>query len=98
MVFGNRTVEDILLREELRELAQNNQEVFKIYFTVDIAPPAETKWTEGVGFMTKEMIKQHMPPPGEHTLIMFCGPPAFNKMLKQLLPELGYTEDMMFKF
>lgn len=98
MVFGNRTVDDILLHEELQELAANNAESFKIFFTVDVGPPAEAKWTQGVGFMTKEMIKQHMPPPGEDTLILFCGPPAFNKMLKQLLPELGYTADMMFKF
>jgi cytochrome-b5 reductase len=71
---------------------------FKIYFTVDIAPPAEAKWTEGVGFMTKEMIKEHMPAPGPDTMILFCGPPPFTKMLSSILPELGYTEDMLFKF
>lgn len=98
MLFGNRTVSDILLHEELRELAADNPVHFNIFFTVDVAPPAEAKWTEGVGFMTKEMIAKYMPAPGPETLILFCGPPAFNKMLKALLPELGYTEDMMFKF
>jgi len=56
MLFGNRTVGDILLHEELRDLAEDNAEHFKIHFTVDVAPPAEAKWTEGVGFMTKNMI------------------------------------------
>lgn len=45
MLFGNRTVDDILLHEELKELAENNKEAFKIFFTVDIAPPSETLWT-----------------------------------------------------
>ena len=98
MLFGNRTVGDILLHEELRDLAEDNAEHFKIHFTVDVAPPAEAKWTEGVGFMTKQMIQKHMPAPGPDTLILFCGPKPFNKMLKTVLPELGYTEDMMFKF
>ena len=48
--------------------------------------------------MTKEMIKAHMPPPGEDTIILFCGPPPFTNMLKQLLPEMGYTEDMLLKY
>jgi len=45
MLFGNRTVNDIILKDELHEFAQHNGEHFKLYFTVDIAPPAEVKWT-----------------------------------------------------
>lgn len=45
MLFGNRTVNDIILKDELNEFAQNNGENFKLYLTVDIAPPAEAKWT-----------------------------------------------------
>lgn len=44
------------------------------------------------------MIEQHMPPPGPETLIMYCGPPPFEDMMKRHLTELGYAEDMMFKF
>jgi NAD(P)H-flavin reductase len=35
MIFGNRTVDDILLYEEINELAEDNPD-FKIFFTVDI--------------------------------------------------------------
>jgi cytochrome-b5 reductase len=51
-----------------------------------------------VGFVTEKMIKDHMPAPGPDTLILFCGPPPFTDMLSKILPTLGYTEDMMFKF
>ena len=97
MIFGNRTVDDILLYEEINELAEDNPD-FKIFFTVDIQPTPDKNWKQGVGFVTEKMIKDHMPAPGPDTLILFCGPPPFTDMLSKILPTLGYTEDMMFKF
>ena len=44
------------------------------------------------------MIKDNLPPPGPDTLIVYCGPPPFEDMMKKHLAELGYTEDMVFKF
>ena len=97
-MFGNRTVDDILLKEELMQFEENYKENFKLYLTVDIQPDEKANWKYGVGFMTKEMVQKHMPPPGKDTLILFCGPPPFTDMLKKMLPELGYTNDMIFKF
>jgi ferredoxin-NADP reductase len=49
--------------------------------------------------MTKEMLQQNLPAPGEDTLILYCGPPGFEDMMKKNLPELGYAADSMtFKF
>lgn len=39
-----------------------------------------------------------MPPPNPDTLILYCGPPPFEKMMKQHLTELGYDDTMQFKF
>jgi len=40
-----------------------------------------------------------MPPPGENTLVVYCGPPLFEKDMKSHLKELGYDEKtMVFKF
>lgn len=52
----------------------------------------------GVGFITKEMLKAHLPAPSPETLILYCGPPPFEKMMKQHLADLGYVEGMHFKF
>lgn len=98
LIFGNRSIDDILLREELESLASNNPEKFKLHFTVDIAPEESAQWKGGVGFVTKEMIQQKLPPPGPDTLILFCGPPPFVDMMSKHLKELGYADSMWFKF
>ncbi len=98
LIFGNRTVEDILLREELSAFSENYKERFNLYFTVDVKPEESLNWKHGVGFVTKEMIKEKLPAPGEDTIILYCGPPPFEDMMKKHLAELGYSEDMCFKF
>ena len=98
MIFGNRTIDDILLKQELQEVEQNNPERFDLHLTVDIKPEKGRNWTQGVGFVTKEMIKEHLPAPGNNTLILYCGPPIFTDLMKKHLTEMGYTEDMQFCF
>lgn len=98
-MFGNRTVDDILLRDELQQLQTNHPEKFKLYFTVDIKPDEKENWNQGVGFVTKEMLQKSMPPPSPETLIVYCGPPLFEKDQRTFLKELGYDEKtMVFKF
>jgi len=97
-VFGNRTTDDILLKDELLQFSENYKERFKLFLTVDIQPDAKENWKQGVGFITKEMLAENLPAPGPDTLILFCGPPPFERMMKQHLEQLGYDEDMLFKF
>ena len=98
LIFGNRTINDILLKDELESFAENYKENFKLYLTVDVQPDEKVNWKYGVGFVTKEMIKENLPAPGPDTLIVYCGPPPFEDMMKKFLAELGYTDDMVFKF
>jgi len=97
LIFGNRTVEDILLREELDAFASNDPERFHLFYTVDI-DPNDPQWKGGVGFVTQDMLRTHMPEPSVDTIILYCGPPPFEDMMKKHLKELGYAEDMVFKF
>ena len=98
LIFGNRTVDDILLRDELDQLSNNFKERFHLHYTVDVKPDDALNWKGGVGFVTKEMLKEHMPEPSPDTIILFCGPPPFGDMMKKHLGELGYGDDMVFKF
>jgi cytochrome-b5 reductase len=91
-------VEDILLREELESFAANYKDNFKLYFTVDVKPEDSLNWKYGVGFVTQDMIKKHLPAPSAETIILYCGPPPFEEMMKKHLTELGYSDDMVFKF
>lgn len=38
LVFGNRTTQDILLKDELLDMANDFKDKFKLYLTVDIQP------------------------------------------------------------
>lgn len=90
---------DILLRDELQQLKENHPEKFNLFLTVDVKPDEKENWDQGVGFVTKEMLQKSMPPPSEETLIVFCGPPLFEKDQTQFLKELGYDQKtMVFKF
>lgn len=99
LVFGNRSVDDILLRGELEKLAEEHPFLFKLFFTVDRSPAKSAKWKQGVGFVTKQMLKERLPEPSNDTLILICGPPVFTDLVMKLLKdELGYDDSMLFKF
>jgi len=51
LIFGNRSVEDILLKEELDAFQMNNPERFKLHYTVDVKPN-DPNWKGSVGFVT----------------------------------------------
>jgi cytochrome-b5 reductase len=96
LIFGNRTVEDILLKDELDQYKRNYAEKFNLHYTVDVKP--EFPWAYSVGFVTDTLLKEKMPEPGEDTIILYCGPPPFEDMMKKHLAVLGYKDSMVFKF
>jgi cytochrome-b5 reductase len=96
MIFGNKTSNDILLKQEIENLSNSQTLKFKPFFTIDTA---EENWTGGVGFITKEMIKENLPGPSDDTLILMCGPPVMcDKVLKPFLKEMGYSNEDIFEF
>lgn len=83
MIFANVNEEDILLKKELDDLAAKHSN-FKVYYVLN-NPPAG--WTGGVGFVTQDMIKEHLPGPSKDSKILLCGPTpmitAMTKVIKQ---------------
>ena len=55
MIFGNRTVDDILLKDELDQFKQNYPERFNLHHTVDVKPESNLGYS--VGFVTADLIK-----------------------------------------
>jgi len=89
LIFANQTEVDILLREMLEDLQAKNPDRFKLHYTLD-RPPAQG-WKYSTGFITEDMIKKNMPPPGPETLIFACGPPPMVKFAcKANLEKAGY--------
>ncbi|KAL5729525.1 cytochrome-b5 reductase [Ranunculus cassubicifolius] len=107
LIYGNVSPDDILLKEKLDILSAKHPNL-KIFYTVD---EPSTNWRGGAGFITKDMIVKGLPSPSEDSLVLVCGPPGMMNHisgdkanprsqgeLTGLLKEVGYTEEMVYKF
>jgi len=107
LIFCNKTEEDILMKPILDDLAKKHPDRFKVIYMVD---KPSTSWKGGSGYISKDVLKQHIAPPSADTLVIVCGPPPFYNLLsgpktpdyqqgelKGLLKELGYNEGNVFK-
>jgi len=96
LIFANQTEKDILLREDLEDVARENPRRFKLWYTLDKAPE---DWAFSEGFVNEDMIRDHLPAPDDDTLIVMCGPPP---MIQYAcipnLDKLGYSEANRFAY
>ncbi|XP_074585650.1 NADH-cytochrome b5 reductase-like protein [Curcuma longa] len=107
LIYANISPDDILLKNELDRLSASYAN-FKVFYTVD---KPNRNWRGGIGYVSKDMVLKGLPSPGEDTLILVCGPPGLMKHisgdkakdrsqgeLTGILKDVGYTEDMVYKF
>ncbi|KAI3767599.1 hypothetical protein L2E82_17846 [Cichorium intybus] len=109
LVYANVSPDDILLKKLLDMLAATNPNL-KVFYTVD--NPSKF-WVGGEGYISKDMALKGLPAPSEDTLILVssCGPPGMMQHISGdkgkdrlqgevmgILKELGYTEEMVYKF
>lgn len=73
----NRSVDDILCREELDQFALEHNSRLRLHHTLTGTPPKG--WRYSTGRATDEMIKRHMPIPGAGKLICIGGPLAMKE-------------------
>lgn len=95
LIYANVTYDDILLKEELDDLAIKFPNRFKVYYVLNQPPEI---WDGGVGFVSKEMIETQFPAPAADIKILRCGPPPMNKAMAAHLEDLGYSPQMQFQF
>ncbi|KAJ8388590.1 hypothetical protein AAFF_G00131550 [Aldrovandia affinis] len=96
LLFANQTEKDILLRPELEDILANHPSRFNLWFTVDRAPE---DWPYSQGFINEEMVRDHLPAPGDDTLIMMCGPPPMIQFAcNPNLDKVGHPMSRRFTF
>jgi len=99
LLYANQTEDDILVREELEQLAKDYPNRFKLHYTLDRPPQV---WNGSTGFITKDMIQNNVlrnSSKSDSTQILMCGPPPMLKFAcVPALTELGFTEDNRFSF
>lgn len=110
LVFCNQKPADILLREEIDQLAASSKGQLKVHYVVD-KNEAEDPKIKHVGYLNASFLKDVLPAPSADTLVYFCGPPPMLKVVAGpkgkfpaqgpvggLLKDLDYTDDMVYKF
>lgn len=94
LIFANITEEDILMKEQLDNLAATHHN-FSIYYVLN---EPSSSWTGGVGYVSKEMLLDHFGKPSADCKVLMCGPAPMNKAMKKHLIEIGYSDSQMFRF
>lgn len=96
LLFANQSENDILLRNELDQLAGEHPEQLKVWYTVD---QASDSWKFSTGFVKSDMIKEHLHAPGADTITLMCGPPPMiNYACVPNLEALGYSVEQRFAY
>lgn len=109
LIFANRTKSDILFKADLDELQSKYPDQFQVYYVLDKTP---WFWSGGKGFITKDIISDHMPSPANNkAMTLICGPTKMYELicgdksedksqgpLKGLMKELGYGKEAVYKF
>ncbi|XP_052241631.1 cytochrome b5 reductase 4-like isoform X3 [Dreissena polymorpha] len=92
LLFFNKTLEDILWKEQLDSLALAN----KRFSYVNCLSEPHSDWSGLQGRVTKEMVQDFLPSTSntESMLIAVCGPSPFTKSVIQFCKDLGYEDSV----
>ena len=91
IVYGARSVEDLVYKRELEEWASRDD--VRIVTTVD--PGGETEaWTGEVGWVTP--VVEKTAPAAANAVAVLCGPPIVVKLTLPVLDKLGFADQTIF--
>lgn len=96
LIYANIAPTDILLRQNLDNLAAKHPTRFDVYYVIEKNIPVA--WKYGVGYITKDMIQEHCPPPDPGHMLLWCGPPPMVEAMKMLSDKIGYAPECTFSF
>lgn len=89
VVYANRTEDDILLREELDAWAEKYPERVKVWYVVQES--VQEGWKYSVGFVTENVLREHIPAAAGTVLALACGPPPMLQFaVNPNLEKMGY--------
>ncbi|CAI5507452.1 unnamed protein product [Closterium sp. Naga37s-1] len=96
VLFGNRSVADVLLQDEMDRWVEQYPGRFHVWYT--ICEPVPEGWKYGIGFVTAAMANERLPRGGEDSLALMCGPPPMIRAMTPLLEGMGYSSDRLLTF
>ena len=85
-----------MLVEEINAMEKEHANLH-VWFTID--RDASPNWKYSVGFVSGDMIRDHLPSPAHDAQIFMCGPPPMlTYAVQPALERLGFEKSMLFAF
>ena len=91
MIYANETENDILLKDELDEMADKYPN-FEVHYVLHKPSPG---WTGDTGYVTKDQMQKYLPGPSDENRLLICGPLAMINMLLNYSEELGWPRGIV---
>lgn len=91
LMFGNRTVDDIMCREELKEFAKTGRVDIRYW----LAKPPQN-WDGEKGYITLDHLDAIVQK--ENSLLLVCGPPGMVNSVKSWVEKTGYDHNRFVVF
>ena len=96
LLCANKTPADVLCMADLEQLASDPR--VHVWHTVSKAAD-DTRWPFSTGCIDEAMLRAHMPPPGERTHVLMCGPRGMiDEACKPNLRRLGFEDGHLHVF
>lgn len=92
LLYSARTLEDIIYREELDQMAARNDGLIVTYTLTRRQPPG---WTGGARRIDRSMLASVGPSVMARPKIFICGPTSLVESAAQSLLELGYERNLI---
>ncbi|PXF44458.1 Nitrate reductase [NADH] 2 [Gracilariopsis chorda] len=89
LIYANRTEGDILLRDRIDDMARRKGNI-RVWYTLDKAPD---NWDYDEGYVTEEMIREHIPKEADDTLVLLCGRPDMVEACLKITKEIGHKKE-----
>lgn len=96
LVYAAEGEADLAFMTILKQAQENYPDHFRFHPVLNRPPLG---WTEGVGFVTPSLMKEHLVyPPADDQLVVMCGPPIFEKIMTGNLQRLGFNEKLYYGY
>ena len=98
LLYANRTYEDILLKPELKQLAQNWNFTYKMFFSQD---EVDSKKSYGENVASHRIAFSDIQAEvtnANSTRILICGTREFDNCMLDYCKQLGASPDNLYKF
>jgi len=97
LIFANNSWDDLMLYDELAEMEKKHPQL-KVWHTL-ATPPKDGTWKYSAGFITEDMVRDHLPVPGDGVSVFLCGPPPMLEFAcMPNLKKIGHNMDRVVAF